>query len=149
MTPRRSTPPAGQHPDLTPHPQADADGREPDEEVCRQVLRILALIGDKWSILVIGQLRDRTLRFSELHRAVTGISQRMLTLTLRQLERDGLLTRTVHPSVPPRVDYALTPLGTTLLDSVAGLAEWATTHRQEINHNRRHYDTTHPPRTRP
>jgi DNA-binding HxlR family transcriptional regulator len=113
------------------------------------VLRILALIGDKWSILVIGQLRDRTLRFGELHRAVTGISQRMLTLTLRQLERDGLLTRTVHPSVPPRVDYALTPLGATLLDSVDALAEWATTHRQEINSNRRHYDATHTPRTQP
>ncbi|MFJ1992921.1 winged helix-turn-helix transcriptional regulator [Streptomyces asiaticus] len=124
-------------------------GDEPDDEVCRQVLRILALIGDKWSILVIGQLRDRTLRFSELHRAVTGISQRMLTLTLRQLERDGLLTRTVHPSVPPRVDYALTALGTTLLDSVAALAEWATTHRQEINGNRRRYDATRSPRAQP
>nr|WP_243726831.1 helix-turn-helix domain-containing protein [Actinocrispum wychmicini] len=105
------------------------------------------MIGDKWSILVIGQLRDQTLRFSELHRAVTGISQRMLTLTLRQLERDGLLTRTVHPSVPPRVDYTLTPLGTTLLDSVVALGEWATTHRQEINNNRRRYDATHPSRT--
>ncbi|WYW14320.1 helix-turn-helix domain-containing protein [Amycolatopsis coloradensis] len=101
------------------------------------------MIGDKWSILVIGQLRDQTLRFSELHRAVTGISQRMLTLTLRQLERDGLLTRTVHPDVPPRVDYALTPLGTTLLDSVTALGEWATTHRHEINDNRHRYDVTH------
>ncbi|MBD0422736.1 helix-turn-helix transcriptional regulator [Streptomyces sp. TRM S81-3] len=113
------------------------------------MLQILSLIGDKWSILVIGQLRDRTLRFSELHRAVKGISQRMLTLTLRQLERDGLLTRTVHPSVPPRVDYALTPLGATLLDSVVALGEWATAHRQEINDNRRRYDATHVPRTRP
>lgn len=118
-------------------------GTEPDEQVCREVLRILALVGDKWSILVIGQLRDRTLRFGELHRTVTGISQRMLTLTLRQLERDGLVTRTVHPSVPPRVDYELTPLGTTLLDSVVALGEWATTHRQEINDNRRRYDATH------
>ncbi|WP_223180487.1 winged helix-turn-helix transcriptional regulator [Streptomyces griseicoloratus] len=125
------------------------NGREAEEEVCRQVLQILSLIGDKWSILVIGQLRDRTLRFSELHRAVKGISQRMLTLTLRQLERDGLLTRTVHPSVPPRVDYALTPLGATLLDSVVALGEWATAHRQEINDNRRRYDATHVPRTRP
>ncbi|MEU0742965.1 helix-turn-helix domain-containing protein [Streptomyces sp. NPDC006134] len=116
--------------------------------MCRQVLRILALIGDKWSILVIGQLRDRTLRFSELHRAVTGISQRMLTLTLRQLERDGLLTRTVHPSVPPRVDYALTPLGASLLDSVVALGDWATEHRREIHENRRRYDAAHPPRTR-
>ncbi|MEV1004725.1 helix-turn-helix domain-containing protein [Nonomuraea sp. NPDC050202] len=149
MTLSRSTSPAGQRRDVTPPAPEDAGGREPDDEVCRQVLQILALIGDKWSILVIGQLRNRTLRFSELHRAVTGISQRMLTLTLRQLERDGLLSRTVHPSVPPRVDYALTPLGETLLDSVAALAEWATTHRQEINSNRRHYDATHSPQTQP
>ncbi|MER6996883.1 helix-turn-helix domain-containing protein [Streptomyces sp. NPDC000410] len=117
---------------------------ETDEDVCRQVLRILALIGDKWSILVIGQLGDRTLRFGELHRAVTGISQRMLTLTLRQLERDGLVTRTVHASVPPRVEYTLTGLGTTLLDAVAALGAWATTHREEINANRRRYDDAHP-----
>ncbi|MFC9894610.1 winged helix-turn-helix transcriptional regulator [Nocardia sp. NPDC127579] len=120
---------------------------ESDEQACRQVLQILALIGDKWSILVVGHLRDRTLRFGELHRAVTGISQRMLTLTLRQLERDGLLTRTAHPTVPPRVDYALTPLGTTLLDSVVALAEWANIHRPTIIDNRCRYDATHPPRT--
>ncbi|MFT2016774.1 winged helix-turn-helix transcriptional regulator [Streptomyces sp. 796.1] len=114
---------------------------------CRQVLQIISLVGNKWSILVIGHLRDRTLRFSELHRAVDGISQRMLTLTLRQLERDGLLTRTVHPTVPPHVEYALTTLGTTLLDSVATLGRWATTHRQEIDDNRLHYDTAHSART--
>ncbi|MFE0476013.1 winged helix-turn-helix transcriptional regulator [Streptomyces sp. NPDC058947] len=108
------------------------------------MLEILGLIGSKWSILIIGQLRDRTLRFGELHRTVNGISQRMLTLTLRQLERDGLLTRTVHPSVPPRVDYTLSELGATLLDSVVALGEWATTHRQEINDNRSRYDATHP-----
>ncbi|MFE0381329.1 winged helix-turn-helix transcriptional regulator [Streptomyces inhibens] len=137
----RSASQTGQHEPDQPQPD-DKPAGEPDDEVCREVLRILALIGDKWSILVIGQLRDRTLRFSELHRGVRGISQRMLTLTLRQLERDGLLTRTVHPSVPPRVDYALTPLGSTLLDSMVALGEWATTHRQEINHNRRRYDAT-------
>ncbi|MFD7665654.1 winged helix-turn-helix transcriptional regulator [Streptomyces sp. NPDC059788] len=108
------------------------------------MLQILGLIGSKWSILIIGQLRDRTLRFGELHRTVNGISQRMLTLTLRQLERDGLLTRTVHPSVPPRVDYTLSELGATLLDSVVALGEWATTHRHEINDNRTRYDATHP-----
>ncbi|MGY5129132.1 winged helix-turn-helix transcriptional regulator [Streptomyces nigrescens] len=121
--------------------------REPEEEACREVLQILGLIGSKWSILIVGQLRDRTLRFGELHRTVNGISQRMLTLTLRQLERDGLLTRTVHPSVPPRVDYALTELGATLLDSVVALGEWATAHRHEINSNRRRYDATHPARS--
>jgi DNA-binding HxlR family transcriptional regulator len=117
---------------------------EPDEEACRQVLQILTLIGDKWSIMVIGRLRDGTLRFGELHRAVAGISQRMLTLTLRQLERDGLLTRTVHATVPPRVDYALTELGTTLLDSVVALSDWAGAHRHEINDNRDRYDAAHP-----
>ncbi|MFC6878160.1 MULTISPECIES: winged helix-turn-helix transcriptional regulator [Actinomadura] len=144
MAPRRPSdkPASGGAPELNDVP-------EPDEEECRQVLQILSLIGDKWSILIIGQLRDRTLRFGELHRAVTGISQRMLTLTLRQLERDGLLTRTVHASVPPRVDYALTELGTTLLDSVVALGDWATSHRHEINHNRRHYDAVHPPRPHP
>lgn len=115
---------------------------ETEEEACRQVLQILGVIGDKWSILVIGRLRDRTLRFGELHRAVTGISQRMLTLTLRQLERDGLLTRTVYASVPPRVEYTLTGLGSTLLDAATAFGEWAASHRKEIGDNRRRYDDT-------
>jgi DNA-binding HxlR family transcriptional regulator len=118
--------------------QALADHRqEPDLEACKQVLEILSLVGDKWSLLVIGQLRDGPRRFGELHRAVSGISQRMLTLTVRQLERDGLLTRTVYASVPPRVEYALTPLGSTLVGSVMALAEWAVAHRGEIQANRR------------
>jgi DNA-binding HxlR family transcriptional regulator len=148
---RRTISPVPQHLDSTRPSAANIEDRapdEPDEEACRQVLQILSLIGDKWSILIIGQLRDRTLRFGELHRAVTGISQRMLTLTLRHLERDGLLTRTVHPSVPVRVDYTLTGLGATLLDSVVALGAWATAHRHEINDNRGRYDATHPPRTR-
>ena len=139
MAPRRNT---------SPHPgsgQPQTAGCEPDEEACRQVLQILGLIGSKWSILIIGQLSDRTLRFGELHRTVHGISQRMLTLTLRQLERDGLLTRTVHPSVPPRVDYALTELGTTLLESVVALGEWAGARRHEIMNNRRRYDAMSAP----
>lgn len=121
---------------------------ETEEDVCRQVLRILGVVGDKWSILVVGHLRDRTLRFGELHRAVTGISQRMLTLTLRHLERDGLVTRTVHASVPPRVEYALTELGSTLLAAATALGDWATAHRTEIGANRRRYDHAHPPRAR-
>ena len=76
---------------------------------------------------------------------MTGVSQRMLTLTLRQLERDGLVSRTVHASVPPRVDYALTELGTTLLAPVTALGGWAATHRQTINENRRRYEAGHPP----
>ncbi|MBT2227989.1 helix-turn-helix domain-containing protein [Nonomuraea sp. NEAU-A123] len=127
-------------------PPFPVDGSDKaDEEICRQVLRILSLVGDKWSLLIIGSLRDRTLRFGELQRAVTGISQRMLTLTLRQLERDGLVSRTVHASVPPRVDYALTELGTTLLAPVTALGSWAATHRQTINENRRRYEADHPP----
>ena len=116
------------------------DDQMSGEESCRQVLQILSLIGSKWSILVIGQLHDRTMRFSELHRAVHGISQRMLTLTLRGLERDGLVGRTVHPSVPPRVDYALTDLGATLLGSMTALSDWASVHRVEINEHRARYD---------
>ncbi|MFD0685916.1 winged helix-turn-helix transcriptional regulator [Actinomadura fibrosa] len=117
---------------------------ETDEEACRQVLQILSLVGDKWTVLVIGQLHGRTLRFGELHRAVAGISQRILTLTLRQLERDGLLTRTVHATVPPRVEYALTELGDTLVDALTGLGTWAIGARAEITQHRHHYDTTHP-----
>jgi len=112
---------------------------------CREVLGILGAIGDRWSVPVIGQLRDRTLRFGELRRAVDGISQRMLTLTLRQLERDGLVTRTVHATVPPRVDYALTELGATLLESVTVFGAWAGAHRREIQDNRRRYDAARPP----
>ena len=82
---------------------------------CRAVSDVLARIGDKWSVLVVSRLGDGPLRFSELRRSIGGISQRMLTLTLRGLERDGLITRTVFPTIPPRVDYALTPLGRDLL----------------------------------
>jgi DNA-binding HxlR family transcriptional regulator len=142
----RDTSPAGRQPDITLLSPDPGDHTSEDDE-CRQVLQILTLIGDKWTILVVGQLRDRTLRFGELQRVVTGISQRMLTRTLRQLERDGLLTRTMHPRVPPRVEYALTPLGTTLLESAATLAAWATTHRQEITDRRRRYDANHSSQT--
>jgi DNA-binding HxlR family transcriptional regulator len=82
---------------------------------------VLDRVGDKWSLLVISLLGERTRRFTELRRSIDGISQRMLTVTLRGLERDGLVTRTVHATVPPRVDYALTPMGRTLLDTVRSL----------------------------
>jgi DNA-binding HxlR family transcriptional regulator len=87
---------------------------------------VLDRIGDKWSPLVIGLLGEGSLRFAGLRRGVDGISQRMLTVTLRGLERDGLVTRTVRPTVPPRVDYTLTPMGRTLLDTVRNLLEWPT-----------------------
>jgi len=109
-------------------------------EACPAVREVLARVGDKWSILLVGLLADGPKRFSELKRAIDGISQRMLTLTLRGLERDGLLTRTVFPSVPARVDYELTPLGRTLLDSVLGLATWAANNRTAIHTARERFD---------
>jgi len=91
-------------------------------EDCRAVSEVLARVGDKWTVLVVSTLGDGPKRFNELRRALGSISQRMLTLTLRCLERDGLVTRTVFPTIPPRVDYALTKLGHSLLEPVSGLA---------------------------
>lgn len=101
-------------------------------EECAAMRDILSLVGDKWSVLVIVNLGEGPLRFSELKRGIDGISQRMLTLTVRGLERDGLLTRTVYPTNPPRVDYELTRLGRTLLEPVTQLAMWAGRHRAEV-----------------
>jgi DNA-binding HxlR family transcriptional regulator len=111
-----------------------------DDANARMIREILDRIGDKWSLLAIGQLRDGPVRFSELRRRIGGVSQRMLTLTLRQLERDGLLTRTVYPQVPPRVDYALTELGASLIEPVHALATWVTTHCSDIQANRARFD---------
>lgn len=108
-------------------------------DACR-LRDLLDRIGDKWSLLVVELLGDGTRRFTELKRDIDGISQRMLTRTLRQLERDGLVTRTVHPVVPPRVDYALTPLGASLLPAIAPLVAWTRTHRQQIVTARARYD---------
>jgi DNA-binding HxlR family transcriptional regulator len=105
-----------------------------------EVRQILDRVADKWSLLVIALLEHRTLRFTELRRRIDGISQRMLTVTLRQLERDGLLRRTVHPVVPPRVDYALTPLGSTLHPTIQALVTWTEAHQQEIAAARADYD---------
>jgi DNA-binding HxlR family transcriptional regulator len=102
---------------------------------------VLTRIGDKWSVLVIALLGDSTKRFSEIKRMIDGISQRMLTLTLRGLERDGVVVRTVYPTVPPRVEYALTPLGRTLLKTVVELATWANDNRPEIESARIAFDT--------
>jgi DNA-binding HxlR family transcriptional regulator len=110
------------------------------DEAC-EVRQILDRIGDKWSLLVIALLDRGSRRFTELRREIDGISQRMLTLTLRQLERDGLVLRTVHPVVPPRVDYELTPLGTTLLTTIHSLVKWTMEHREEINNARATYDS--------
>jgi DNA-binding HxlR family transcriptional regulator len=105
-----------------------------------QVREVLVRIGDKWSVLVIGLLGQRGRRFTELLNDVDGISQRMLTVTLRGLERDGLVSRTVHAVVPPRVDYALTPMGRTLLATVTDLARWADRHTKDIEGSRTAYD---------
>jgi DNA-binding HxlR family transcriptional regulator len=100
------------------------------------VREVLNRIGDKWSLLVIGTLRGGPLRFGELEQAVAGISQRMLTLTLKHLVEDGLVSRMAYAEVPPRVDYELTELGRTLLPLVISLAEWAMAHHEDINANR-------------
>src|SRR5215813_13483168 len=107
---------------------------------CRAVSDVLARIGDKWSVLVVTRLGNGPLRFNELRRAIGGISQRMLTLTLRGLERDGLITRTVYPTIPPRVDYALTALGRDLLNPVSALGNWADSHRTSIQAAREKFD---------
>jgi DNA-binding HxlR family transcriptional regulator len=106
---------------------------------CR-VREVLDRVGDKWSLYVIEMLGGGTRRFSDLRRMIDGISQRMLTVTLRGLERDGLVTRTVHPTVPPRVEYALTPMGRTLLDTACTLLRWANDHLPEIDAARAAYD---------
>lgn len=105
---------------------------------------MLARVGDKWSVYVIHVLGDAgTLRFNELRSRVDGVSQRMLTVTLRGLERDGLVRRTVYPEVPPRVEYALTPLGATLRQLVRGLVEWSGAHLTEVDAARAEYDARH------
>jgi DNA-binding HxlR family transcriptional regulator len=109
-------------------------------EDCRAVSEVLARVGDKWTVLVVSTLGDGPKRFNELRRALGSISQRMLTLTLRALERDGLVTRTVFPTVPPRVDYELTELGRSLLEPVSELGLWARKHRPAIQDARARFD---------
>ena len=105
---------------------------------------VLQRVGDKWSMLVIDLLGQGTMRFTELHRSVDGITARMLTVTLRGLERDGIVTRTIHPVIPPRVEYALTPMGRTLLDTIGQLVSWADSHLPEIEAARAAYDARRP-----
>jgi DNA-binding HxlR family transcriptional regulator len=109
-------------------------------EDCRAVSEVLSRVGDKWTVLVVSTLGDGPRRFNELRRALGSISQRMLTLTLRGLERDGLVTRTVFPTIPPRVDYQLTGLGCSLLEPVSRLGTWARANRAAIEDARRRYD---------
>lgn len=102
--------------------------------------QILDRIGDKWTALVIGLLEEDTMRFSQMKKRIGGISQKMLTQTLRNLERDGLVTRTVYPEVPPRVEYALTPLGETLVMPLTAIRHWAETHIGEVVTAQQDYD---------
>jgi DNA-binding HxlR family transcriptional regulator len=107
---------------------------------CLAVREVLNRVGDKWSVLVVARLGDGKKRFSELRRTIEGISQRMLTLTLKGLERDGLITRTVYPTIPPRVEYELTKLGRSLLIPIMGLSDWAGRNRERIQTARGRYD---------
>jgi DNA-binding HxlR family transcriptional regulator len=117
---------------------------EHDADACPMVSETLARIGDKWTVLVVEQLCGEAgpRRFNEIRRSISGISQRMLTLTLRGLERDGLVKRTVHPTVPPRVEYELTALGRTLRTPLLAIAEWARANRAAIYEARKVFDAT-------
>lgn len=117
------------------------DGSKPPRpHVDRPVREVLDRVGDKWSLLVIGLLGDGVQRFNEIRRGVDGISQRMLAVTLRGLERDGLIARRVYPTVPPRVEYSLTVMGHTLLRTVCELVDWADRYAVEIDSAREAYD---------
>jgi DNA-binding HxlR family transcriptional regulator len=107
---------------------------------CRAMSDVLNRIGDKWSVMVVGMLARGTLRFNELKRQINGISQRMLTLTLRNLERDGLVTRTIYPEIPPRVEYELTELGKTLREPIGALWDWSAANHPQIVAARLDYD---------
>jgi DNA-binding HxlR family transcriptional regulator len=128
----------------TPQAPAPSPPGAHDPLGCR-AHEVLARVGDKWSVYVIHVLGEAgTLRFSELRRRVEGISQRMLTVTLRSLERDGLVSRAMYPEVPPRVEYALTPLALTLRGIVGQLVQWSQAHLPEIDAARARYDEREP-----
>jgi DNA-binding HxlR family transcriptional regulator len=112
----------------------------PNSPACRAVNSVLARVGDKWSVLIITLLGNGKQRFNEIKRMVDGISQRMLTLTLRGLERDGLVKRTIYPTIPPRVEYELTELGRSLRCAVVPLGKWATEHVGDIHTARETFD---------
>jgi DNA-binding HxlR family transcriptional regulator len=115
-------------------------GHSDDTDDCRVVADVLARIGDKWTVYVVRLLSDGSMRFNEIKRAIPAISQRMLTLTLRGLERDGLVTRTIYPTIPPRVDYELTDLGRTLITTLMAMGEWAVSNRAKVEKARAAFD---------
>ncbi|PXY27908.1 winged helix-turn-helix transcriptional regulator [Prauserella muralis] len=111
----------------------------------RTIRRILERIGNKWTLLVVATLHDERMRFTDLQQRIPGVSQRMLSLTLRQLERDGLVSRTAYAEVPPRVEYELTDVGRTLIDPAVRLAEWAVEHDADIERSQQRYDARQQP----
>ena len=116
---------------------------DPNASSCRGVSEVLQRIGDKWSVLVVQTLADGPKRFNELRREIASISQRMLTLTLRGLERDGLVSRTITPTIPPRVDYELTELGQSLRAPVCALGQWAVDNITDIHEAQARFDAAH------
>ncbi|WP_274628039.1 winged helix-turn-helix transcriptional regulator [Arvimicrobium flavum] len=114
--------------------------RHRDHPDCRAISDVLQRLGDKWTVLVVSQLGEGAMRFNELRRTIGNISQKMLTTTLRDLEQDGFVTRTVYPTVPPRVEYALTDLGRDLLEPVHGLIEWAKANRERMDEAKRRFE---------
>ena len=114
--------------------------KDPSNPVCRTISTLLSRIGDKWTVLVVQTLGEGPKRFNELRREIPSVSQRMLTLTLRNLERDGLVNRTVTPTIPPRVDYELTELGKSLQKPICGLASWAMDNVEAIDAARERFD---------
>ena len=122
--------------------QIERNGVASVAQTCRPVTDILSRVGDKWSVMVVMLLGPGPRRFNEIRRAINGISQRMLTLTLRGLERDGLVTRTIFPTIPPRVDYELTELGQSLRCPIDALGEWAFANRDKIDAARKRFDAS-------
>lgn len=114
--------------------------RHPDHPDCRAISDVLQRVGDKWTVLVVSQLGEGTMRFNELRRTIGNISQKMLTTTLRDLEHDGFVIRTVYPTIPPRVEYELTELGRDLLNPVHGLIVWAKANRERMEAARQRYE---------
>jgi DNA-binding HxlR family transcriptional regulator len=115
-------------------------GRQPMHPAAHRTRVVLGMVGDKWSLLVVCHLRQGPLRFTELKRAVDNISQRMLTVTLRSLERDGIVARTVYDAMPPHVSYELTPMGVTLCEATTPLLTWTVDHLARIDDARAEYD---------
>jgi DNA-binding HxlR family transcriptional regulator len=123
--------------DVRSTPGPCAQWSDNDADFIREVLD---MVGDKWSVLIIGTLADGPVRYSDLAQAIPGVSQRMLTLTLKQLQRSGLVDRTAYAEVPPRVEYSLTGLGASLLSTVLELAAWSADRHAEIRHHQQAYD---------